>query len=266
MSNVNLGIGEALREARMRAKIDISEVEAETKIRAKYLRALENEEWNLLPGSTYIKSFLRTYARFLGLDETLLVNEYRSRFDNPTEVEMRPMTLGGGQSGVRKKPARISRGAVVLVIVIGLITVLGILGATGGKDSSQFENKPVAQENKEAQINAQKQEQKERQAALAKKEKKKVNLKLEIKQTSQVWVCLQNNQGKILIIGEVLQPNSKKLSFRGKNFKLGLGNGHMEIKLNGKQQKIPPVTGPINYRITTKGVSELSSNKRPNCG
>ena len=61
-------IGSTLREARMRARIDITEVEQATKIRAKYLRALENEEWNLLPGSTFIKSFLREYADYLGLD------------------------------------------------------------------------------------------------------------------------------------------------------------------------------------------------------
>ena len=43
-------IGETLREARMRQKLDIADVEERTKIRAKYLRALENEEWGLLPG------------------------------------------------------------------------------------------------------------------------------------------------------------------------------------------------------------------------
>ena len=59
-------IGATLREARMRQRIDISEIEAETKIRAKYLRALENEEWDLLPGPTFVKSFLRTYADALG--------------------------------------------------------------------------------------------------------------------------------------------------------------------------------------------------------
>jgi len=53
-------IGATLREARMRARIDVSEIEATTKIRAKYLRALENEEWGLLPGPTFVKSFLRT--------------------------------------------------------------------------------------------------------------------------------------------------------------------------------------------------------------
>src|SRR5947209_2442078 len=61
-------IGATLREARMRQRIDISEIEAQTKIRAKYLRALENEEWDLLPGPTFVKSFLRTYAAALGLD------------------------------------------------------------------------------------------------------------------------------------------------------------------------------------------------------
>ena len=58
-------IGETLREARMRRRIDMTEVEAATKIRAKYLRALENEEWDLLPGPTFVKTFLRTYAEYL---------------------------------------------------------------------------------------------------------------------------------------------------------------------------------------------------------
>ena len=58
-------IGATLREARMRARIDVSEVEAATKIRAKYLRAIENEEWDMLPGPTFVKSFVRTYAEYL---------------------------------------------------------------------------------------------------------------------------------------------------------------------------------------------------------
>lgn len=74
-------IGVTLREARMRAGIDIAEVESRTKIRAKYLRALENEEWSLLPGTTFVKSFLRTYAEALGLDAKLLVEEYKFRHE-----------------------------------------------------------------------------------------------------------------------------------------------------------------------------------------
>ena len=61
-------IGPMLREARMHAGLDIDDVEERTKIRAKYLRALENEEWALLPGSAFTKGFLRSYADVVGLD------------------------------------------------------------------------------------------------------------------------------------------------------------------------------------------------------
>ena len=79
-------IGTTLREARMRARIDISEVEARTKIRAKYLRAIENEEWDLLPGPVYVKSFLRTYGDFLGLDSRMLDR----RVQAPVRAAVRP--------------------------------------------------------------------------------------------------------------------------------------------------------------------------------
>src|SRR5205085_6736864 len=72
-------IGETLREARMRQRLDITDVEAQTKIRAKYLRALENEDFGMLPGSTFVKSFLRTYAEFLRSEERRVGKEGRAR-------------------------------------------------------------------------------------------------------------------------------------------------------------------------------------------
>src|SRR6266436_2955005 len=80
-------IGSTLREARIRARIDMSEVETRTKIRAKYLRAIENEEWDLLPGPVYVKSFLRTYGDYLGLDSRMLVEEYKARYEGPIDNE-----------------------------------------------------------------------------------------------------------------------------------------------------------------------------------
>src|SRR3954467_10299385 len=96
-------VGQTLREARMRARIDISEIEAETKIRAKYLRALENEEWDLLPGTTYVKSFLRTYADALGLDGKLLIEEYKLRHERLSDVELQPIAPLG-QRDRRRSP------------------------------------------------------------------------------------------------------------------------------------------------------------------
>src|SRR5450432_2104464 len=92
-------IGNSLHEARSRRGIDFPEAELATKIRGKYLRALEDERFELLPAQTYIKGFLRTYAEYLGLDGQLYVDEYNSR-------------LGGGDDGesrARRSAARPQR-------------------------------------------------------------------------------------------------------------------------------------------------------------
>src|SRR3954454_7863590 len=88
----------------MRQRLDITDVEAQTKIRAKYLRALENEDFGMLPGPTFVKSFLRTYAEFLGLDPHLLVEEYRARHDPRDESELTP--LGAAPGGRLGRPPR----------------------------------------------------------------------------------------------------------------------------------------------------------------
>src|ERR671915_1897969 len=99
-------IGETLREARMRRRIDMTEVETATKIRGKYLRALENEEWELLPGPTFVKTFLRTYADYLGLDARNLVEEYRARYERPAAQDLTPFgtNLGGRRSRAPRPP------------------------------------------------------------------------------------------------------------------------------------------------------------------
>ena len=127
-------IGDQLREARMRNRIDITEVEAATKIRAKYLRALENEEWDLLPGPTFVKTFLRTYADYLGLDARNLVEEYRSRYERPSGSDLTP--FGTNLGGRRARPRRFVVAPWMLVVlgVIALVAVLFVVGKWGSGD------------------------------------------------------------------------------------------------------------------------------------
>ncbi len=82
-------IGSSLREARLRKGLDFLEIETGTKIRGKYLQALEEEQFGVLPGETYIKGFLRTYADYLGLDGQLYVDEFNSRYVTPEERSSR---------------------------------------------------------------------------------------------------------------------------------------------------------------------------------
>src|ERR1700754_1440016 len=96
-------VGATLREARMRQRIDITDMEVRTKIRAKYLRALENEEWDLLPGPTYVKSFLRTYADALGLDSRALVEEYKLRHERLSDVDLQPISPRTARERARER-------------------------------------------------------------------------------------------------------------------------------------------------------------------
>ena len=90
----------------MREHRDIAEFEARTKIRAKYLRALEDEEWALLPGYTFAKAFLRTYADMLGLDGRMLVDEFKRQYQDPSELELAPVLPARGDARrSRERPA-----------------------------------------------------------------------------------------------------------------------------------------------------------------
>src|SRR5579871_3929698 len=124
-------IGATLREARMRARIDISEVEARTKIRAKYLRAIENEEWDLLPGPVYVKSFLRTYGDYLGLDSRLLVDEFKRRYERPSDHDQRPVSAlarDRERAARSQRRPRMGPGALIGVVLVGVVGVLLVVG------------------------------------------------------------------------------------------------------------------------------------------
>jgi len=114
-------IGNSLREARVRQSLEFPEIEYATKIRSKYLRALEEETFEILPAQTYIKGFLRTYAEYLGLDGQLYVDEYNSRYVGLDEES--PLRVA------RQAPPRERRlaGGVVLVVVAGIAVVTALV-------------------------------------------------------------------------------------------------------------------------------------------
>src|SRR5690349_3919329 len=140
-------IGETLRETRMRRRIDMTEVEAATKIRAKYLRALENEEWDLLPGPTFVKTFLRTYAEYLDLDPRLLVEEYRQRYERPSTQDLTPFGPGMGGRGQRGRQRQRRRRSIgpILVLGLGVVILLGALYLIGiwGQDDPEVTQSPT---------------------------------------------------------------------------------------------------------------------------
>jgi hypothetical protein len=111
-------IGSSLREARERQKLELPQVEHATHIRSKYLAALEDERFDVLPGPAYTKGFLRTYADYLGLDGPRFVDEYSTRF--PPEEEAPGVKL----ARVRRRRSLLDSRLVILAFVV----LLGLIG------------------------------------------------------------------------------------------------------------------------------------------
>jgi cytoskeleton protein RodZ len=132
-------IGNSLREARLRQGLEIPRIEADTKIRGKYLRALEEEQFEVLPGDTYVKGFLKTYADYLGLDGQLYLDEFNSRFTMAEEVSP------AQSAAPRRRPRRRIESNLVVVALAGIVavTVLVVVGLAGigtGSDDPPLSN------------------------------------------------------------------------------------------------------------------------------
>lgn len=115
-------IGPSLREARMRRGLSAADVHKAIRIRERYLTALEEERWDMLPGDAYTKGFLRTYAEFLGLDGQLYIDEFTTRVAGRDEEPLVPEAL-------KRVPGR---GSSILFRTIGAVLLLGAVAAVVG--------------------------------------------------------------------------------------------------------------------------------------
>ena len=252
-------IGQTLRETRLRNRVDITEVEAGTKIRAKYLRALENEEWDLLPGPTFVKTFLRSYADFLGLDSRLLVEEYKQRFERPSTMELTPFSprSGGGRRNERRRRSILGPGLVVLVGIVALLAALYALGTWGDEDNGG---------NAETTIDRPTATPTPKPARKKRKPAAPTRVTLQIVPTGIVNVCLVDANGKALINSETLQAGQRTRRFRARRFRVTFGNGQATMRAGGRTIDVPDRSTPVGYEVRPgKRPRELSAARRPTC-
>jgi cytoskeleton protein RodZ len=265
-------IGAMLREARMRQRIDISEVESETKIRAKYLRALENEEWDLLPGPTYVKSFLRTYAEALGLDGKLLIEEYKLRHERLSDVELQPIRPPGtARDSRRRRRGGSGRGWAVLVVVAALLTSLYFLGQSGGDGggndaANTTPTTPTHTTTRSSRSRRSSSASSSRSSSRRRRQKPRL-VRLRLVPTGPVYVCLKRAGGKTVVDGRILQAGSRQPTYRSRRFRLLLGNSEVRLRVNGRSRAVAPTGGVLGYEITPPGrVRPLPPARRPACG
>ena len=245
----------------MRARIDVSEIEAQTKIRAKYLRALENEEWGLLPGPTFVKSFLRTYAQALGLDGKALVEEYRLHHERASEA-FEPIVPA--RSPRRPPHQGPSRGYIAAVSVIGaviLILIIALLaGGGGGGGSGTASSPPKAT----AEHHAAKSHKAPSKSAPASGASAVVALSLHA--TGAVYVCLVGATGHELIPGIELHPGESTPTFHSRRFLITLGNSAVTMIIDGRPRSVAPSSQAIGYSVTkARGRQPLAPGQLPTC-
>jgi cytoskeleton protein RodZ len=240
-------IGETLREARMRQRLDIADVEARTKIRAKYLRALENEEFGMLPGPTFVKTFLRTYAEMLGLDPHVLVEEYRAGYEHGDEIEapLGPPAVAGRD---RRHGPRIGPGSVILLVLVGIVAVLVAIGLAsddeGGGD----------------QASAPETTRSETKAKAAPKPAPPTRVSLKVTPTTPTYICVDHGVGTPVVFENTIDSAQ---TFHGKRVRVNLGKRDVQLRMNGKPVQVTPGPDPVGFVFTPRGSRELQSGERP---
>jgi hypothetical protein len=254
-----LPIGEVLKSARTRQRIDIQTVEEQTKIRTKYLRALENEQWEVLPGHPYAKGFLRTYAQFLGLDPDALVDEYRRTVESSLGANA-PVGFAEPVLERRRPLAAPSRPRwtlrVAAVVAVGAVAAVGALLVLGGSGQ-------------EAEDHARKGKGDRHQSGSGGgggggSTSRPVSLSLVTH--DDMLVCLVPGHGRPLIDSQTLISGSREGPFvpPAKNYRLDLeSGGAVTLTLDGKPQRVHSKE-PASFEIDSNGV--VATNfEGPNC-
>jgi cytoskeleton protein RodZ len=262
-------IGVTLREARMRAGIDIAEVESRTKIRAKYLRALENEEWSLLPGTTFVKSFLRTYAEALGLDAKLLVEEYKFRHE-PYEVGG---AQNGGQRGRKGGGRRAGGGAFgpqkrtnLIPILVLLIVVAGAIYAVLELSKNEKDPAPPVATTTRTQEPQRASDQASAARKEARRKKRLVLLRVVAPGNESASVCAKDASGKTVLDEPELAPGRRTKQVTSKEFRLVTTGGAKVYDGNRRLTKVKADDkNVIAYTITKRSARRLTGSGKPSC-
>lgn len=235
-------IGETLKDARVRLGMEIAEAEEQTKIRARYIRAMESEEWEVLPGGAYTRAFLRTYAQILGLDGELLADQYRRAYDEPPAMPVGTEPLLERRRSPGSRPP--SRGPLIAGLGIAIVVILLLLGILGGEDEGDAGRREAADPGRDAG--------KDDRA----KEQRPEPVEVRVKVTSDSRVCLVGEQGA-LIEPSLLQAGREERFDGSASYRLDLEAGALEISAGGRRE-IVETDEPRSFEINAAAIKEIS--------
>lgn len=202
----------------------------------------------MLPGPTFVKTFLRTYAEMLGLDPHVLVEEYRAHYEGEDELELQPLGPTASSARERRRGPGLGPGSVAL---LGLVAVLGVLLAIGlasddGGDDDTADRPATTTERTQTRT------QEEPPPPT------RVNVRIE--PATLTYMCVDRGPGTNVIADESTDTTR---TFRGRRIRLLLGKRDVSITMNGDPVEVPPGAEPIGYAFTPRGERELPPGQGP---
>lgn len=245
-----MAIGATLKDARRRLGMDVKEAEERTKIRARYLRALEAEDWEILPAPAYVRGFLRAYGQILGLDGGMLADEFRRRHETaPTPnaaaepvLKDRPRSPGGSRPPAGN-PLLIGLGiAVVLVLLI-----FGIIGLLGGDDDPEGE--PPDRKGDRARAERMLERRGGGSSSLER-------IDLRIEPLSAAQVCVVGGGRDTLLDNQLLSAGAEEEFGDQRSFRVDIEAGTVDLKAGSESREIT-ASRPVSLEIDSNGIREI---------
>ncbi|NPC92643.1 helix-turn-helix domain-containing protein [Bacillus sp. WMMC1349] len=267
-------LGIRLKEAREEKGMSLADLQAVTKIQKRYLTALEEGNYEIIPGKFYVRAFIKQYAEAVGLDSELLFEEYKKDIPNSysDDVSERISSIKP-QKELPKSASKALELLPTLLVTAGIIVVIAIIYVViqmvnGGGDQHKADNpkteesqskyevpkdSPLTKEKKE-NGGADEDKKEEDQQKADKKEKLSIKatdskgssttyevsgadkLELEMKATEKSWVRVQDGEGQSLKEGMMEKGETFEKNITDqKQINLRIGNAPgIEIKLNGE--------------------------------
>jgi cytoskeletal protein RodZ len=261
-------VGQQLREARTQRGVELSEVERVTKIRVKFLRAIEEGRWEDLPAPVYARGFLSTYARYLGLEEKPLLERYRKEsgdMEQPAPVPygaVRRGELSGGGGHPRRRPGVLPVALLTLLVIgLAIAVALGGEGDDGGGPSQ--ERTPVARNQPKPDSPAT--TTAPSGTTTSEPSTPGAEVSLDLSAADDVWVCVVDAEGSHVVNGETLSTDQSRGPFSSSRFEMTFGNGSVEMTVDGESVRVPALAEPLGYRVTSAGAKRLDSSAQPSC-
>lgn len=236
-------VGERLRDARVKQKLDIEDIASRTRIPRRHLEAIEDSDYSRLPSTTYAMGFAKSYARVVDLDEVAIGRDLRGELDTGYEREAPRMPYDVSD------PDRVPSGGIAVVGV--LVAVLVLIGAGIWYGTDWFRSDEAEPPVQVASTDAP--QQQHAQAVPTPAAAPQSGGQVRLTATGPVWIRVYNAANDTLVMKTLQQGEYYDVPQDADTPMINIGRpGEIKVTINGSE--VAPL-GPADRAIKDVGIS-----------